>query len=172
LVVVLAQQLVSEISLARFAAPANNGNEVRFYDHSGFIDEDLTICAKTAGRPEQRVLHFVSFGYAFSSAEWTKDGQVVAVEMAYLPNDEKGSNLQHAWVIAYDFSTGRALAPAWLDIDRVNQLSHGNRVADWRGAESQVLAVVAAHGGLAGPRLTSLERHHLWRWQTPEYQKS
>jgi hypothetical protein len=120
----------------------------------GFQDRSWTLFVKAEGLDRPLRVASLDFdgAYRFNGAEWSKDGEVIVAKVLLM-----GGNYDHVRAFGYDFATRKALVPEW------------NR---WREHETNVLAVVAAHGGFGGNFVSDQNMttgaQKIWVWQIPK----
>ncbi len=167
---ILSKQFFDSMSRAQFSSPANPANQIYFYD-GGFMDRDLWLYAK----PNDQKPQFVANVYwwpecYFSNAQWTKDGEMIVCSLNVKPNNHVKTDNQptiSVMAVAFDFSANKPIVPSWM---RKASCDLGFE-SDWRKQETNVLEMVAAHGGLSDSLITDdmirANERKLWFWQTP-----
>lgn len=119
----------------------------------GFQDRSWTLLIKAQdkGRPMRVASLDFDGAFMFNGAEWSQDGDVIVATIRLA-----GGNYDQVRAYGYDFATQKALVPEW------------NR---WREYETNVLAVVAAHGGFSGTFVSDQNMttgaQKIWVWQIP-----
>ena len=117
---------------SEFTSPTYTSNKILFID-----DFYLELYAK----PDDCKPQFISrleweYSFHFSRGQWTQDGRVFVCALKS-ENETNDSNL-----IAYDFSTAKAIVPSWVGNYPDNMMPEG------KGFELNVQKLIVAHGGL------------------------
>ena len=132
----------------------NQSRHQALFMQEGFQDRSWTLFAKAEGKTKPVRVASLDFDgtYIFSGAEWSQDGQVIVTTVRLV-----GGNYDQVRAYGYDFETQMALVPEW---------NH------WREFETNVLAVVAAHGGFNGAFVSDQNMItgavKIWVWQMPK----
>lgn len=119
----------------------------------GFQDRSWTLFAKAQDKRGLVRVASLDFdgAYMFTGAEWSQDGEVIVTTIRLA-----GDNYDQVRAYGYDFAAQKALVPEW---------------SRWREFETNVLAVVAAHGGFNGAFVSSQDMttraEKIWVWQIP-----
>lgn len=147
---------------AIFASPTRSMNQIIFYD-GGFVDRDLSLCVKPAGKRPQFVANvwWPPDAY-FSRGQWTKDGGMFVCSMIAKTVGDKPVN-----AVAFDFSRNKAVVPSWM-----TRVSFDPRPkSDWLKQEAVINEMIAGHGGLNDSQITDdaikAREKKLWFWQGP-----
>jgi hypothetical protein len=136
---------------AIYVSPANPANKVSFIWNSFRNSSSLLLFANPRHQRGRLVAELIFENrYAFSNAQWTKDGQVIVCSML----DDQNKD-QTVLGIAYDFSNDKILAPAYNG-------------TEFNKIEPDIKKLVMAHGGLGGSQIWSNQiTNRLWPWQVP-----
>ena len=129
----------------------------------GFLDRDMLLYVKPQQQKLQSVANFDWFpNCEFSSAQWSKDGQVIVCSVKAKAVGDKPVE-----VVAFDFSKNKPMNPLWMTVSGFDNKPE----SEWRNQESLIKEIVAAHGGLSGRQIddTMLKESEkkFWAWQFP-----
>jgi hypothetical protein len=121
-----------------------NGHEASFV-LEGFVDRGWTLFVKPKSEIETRRVTELDWDgiYRFQGAEWSKDGQVIVVTLCIAAH-----NWREFKAYAFDFEKGRALLP-----DGKTFCTLPSSI-DWIALQSNVVSLVADHGGFSGDFVT------------------
>ena len=140
--------------------PVTN-HQAHFVLH-GFQDRGWYFCVKSSTHKKPSMvasldLNILGITRHFKGAEWSMDGQIIAVRLdtivrSYTGPDElrggpdsqyiSSSENSNIWGYAYDFTRDIPILPS-------------NN--EWQSNHSNILALVASHGGFSGNYVTSEE---------------
>ena len=158
-----ASQLFQDYRLAEFPSPANPASEAWFMD-GGIVDRNLIFLAKVERKKPLELANLCWFPNCdFSSAQWSKDGQIIVCSVK-----AKATGERPIMVVAFDFSKRQSVSPLWMTVSGFSNPPE----REWRKQESAIEELVAAHGGLSGQRIDNdmivSKEKMLWFWQVPK----
>jgi hypothetical protein len=159
-----ASQLFQDCRLAKFPSPNNPANEAWFMD-GGFQDRDLILCVKPEGKKLQSLANLCWFpDCAFSSAQWSNDGQVIVCSV-----NAKNAGDKPVMVVAFDFSKNKRITPLWMSVSGFENKPE----TEWRKQEAVIKVMIATHGGLRDKQINDevvrSKEKTLWFWQVPKF---
>jgi len=124
----------------------------------------LFLFAKPAGQKPQRLANLCWFPDCdFSSARWSKDGQVIVCSVK-----AKNAGDKPVMVVAFDFSKKQSVMPSWM----TGGVFQNAPESEWKKQDAAIQRTIAAHGGFGDEEiddniLRSREKHP-WFWQLPK----
>jgi len=159
-----AQQLFQDYNLAIFSSPTFSQNEIWFMD-GGFLDRDLILITKPIAQKPQKLANLCWFpDCGFSSAQWSKDGQIIACSVT-----AKAVGNRSVLVIAFDFSKNQSVMPTWMRGSGFQNVPE----AEWKKQDAAIQSIIAAHGGFGDEKINDnilrIREKHPWFWQLPKF---
>lgn len=159
-------QSFSSPVLAVVASPESPKDEVWLLTE-GFRNRWVSLIVKSpffnGGEPKRITLLDWDGLYSFTQLRWSGDGRLAVFSLRLAGGDEP-----EVVAFGFDFSTGKAILPAWQCRSATSRKS----VDEWRRHEEELMAVVRAHGGIAdkGIDRQSLREksRKIWVWQVPK----
>jgi len=156
-------QFLQDFNLAKFPSPTVPQNEAWFMD-GGFHERDLIFIARPAGQKPRQLVGLCWFPECkFSSARWSRDGQVIVCSV-----ESQNAGDQPVLAIGFDFNQNQPIIPSWLGGNGFQNATE----AEWKKQDAALQKIIAAHGGFGADKIddTVLKSReiHPWFWQLPK----